>query len=105
MRDKCLLSPEQCAILYRLVNQDASHLLSATASPRQRAVAAQACHIGQPVSLRAPGGGAALRVSAGARVVSDSWTGDEEESIANLQREFHQVDTIFEKLELLVDRI
>ena len=105
MRGKGLLPPEQCAILYRLVNQDASHLLPGTASPRQRAVAAQPCHIGQPVSLRAPGGGAALRVSAGARVVSDSWSGDEEESIANLQREFHQVDTIFEKLELLVDRI
>jgi hypothetical protein len=97
-----LLPHGQSAILYRLVNEDASHLLPATATPRQRAVAAQPCHIGQPVPLRGLGGSAAHRVSAGARVVSDTWSGDEEASIANLQREFHQVDTIFEKIELLV---
>jgi len=100
-RGKGLLSYDQCAILYRLVNENASHLLRA-ATPRQRAVAAQPCHIGQPVKLRVPGGGAALRVSAGARIVSDSWSGDDETSIKKLQREFHQVATIFEKIELLV---
>ena len=104
-RDGTLLGHEKCAILYRLVNEDASHLLPATASARQHAVAAQPCHIGQPVALRCPGGGAALRVSAGARVISETWSGDDETSIVNLQREYHQVGAIFEKIELLVEHI
>ena len=98
-----ILSYDECAILYRLLNEDASHLLPATATQRKRSVAAQRCHIGQPVRL--PGGGGALRVSAGSRVVSDSWSEDEEISIANLQCEFHQVDAVFEKIELLVQFI
>ena len=104
-RGQTLLSHEKCTILYRLVNEDASRLLPATASARDRAVAAQPCHIGQPVALRRPGGGAALRVSAGARVISESWSGDDETSIVNLQSEYHQVGAVLEKLELLVQHL
>jgi hypothetical protein len=87
------------------MNEDASHLIPDTASAHQHALAAQPCHIGQPVALRRPGGGAALRVSAGARVISDTWSGDDETSIVNLQREYHQVGAVLEKLELLVQHL
>src|SRR6185312_5608702 len=72
---------------------------------RHRSLAAQPCHIGQPVALALPQGGsvAALRISAGARVVSESWSAaGEAASLANLEREFEQVRVILAKLDLLV---
>ena len=74
---------------------------SAVADP----VAATPCHIGQPVALSDGAGGAigALRISADARLVSDSWAGGGDlVSTDRLTQRLDQVGTVFEKLRLLL---
>lgn len=62
----------------------------------------QPCHIGQPVSLAA-GSIGALRISADARLASQSWTGSQQGlSIENVRRTAGQVRTVFEKVRHLV---
>lgn len=99
------LSPPECALLYRALNEDVSGALPSIGVPRDQRLAAQLCHIGQPVALRDPDGNAiaALRISAGARVVSETWTdAGEEPSLRALHYEFEQVRIILDKLDLLL---
>jgi len=66
------LSPAQCGKLHRALNRDINPVLTGLAG-KERAIAALPCHIGQPVSvagLNGPRG--ALRISAGARIVSET---------------------------------
>jgi hypothetical protein len=94
------LSPADCAVVHRALNADVSALLPADLSPAQRRVAAQLCHVGQPVDLP---DGAALRLSAGARIVSESWSpAGEAASLQNLQREAAQIRVILDKIDLLL---
>ncbi len=99
-----LLSHAQAAILYRALNDDVAPLLPATLPPMLRFLAARRCHIGQPVAVPDGMGGAlgALRISAGARVVSESWNSDMLVARENLRGEFDQIRAIIEKLALLV---
>ena len=99
------LSHAATSILYRALNDDVAPLLPATLPPMLRLLAARRCHIGQPVAVSDGTGGTfgALRISAGARVVSESW--DSGEILAareNLRGEFDQIRAIVEKLALLV---
>ncbi|HYM34144.1 MAG TPA: hypothetical protein VET48_02050, partial [Steroidobacteraceae bacterium] len=91
---------DDCTKIYRALNRDVSHLLSSNASAREKQLAAQLCHIGQPVALGS--NVAALRISAGARVVSETWSPDKNIADANVRREIDQVATICEKIEFLV---
>jgi hypothetical protein len=100
-----LLSHAQAAILYRALNDDVAGLLPATLPPMLRLLAARRCHIGQPVAVPDGQGGSlgALRISAGARVVSETWRADDILAAReNLRTEFDQVRAIVEKLALLV---
>jgi hypothetical protein len=98
-----ILSLADCAIIYRALNADVSALLPSDLSPAQRSVAAQLCHIGQPVELP---DGAALRLSAGARIVSENWSpAGEAASLSNLQGEVDQARIILDKIELLLRHI
>ncbi len=58
--------------IYGWLNRDVSALLAEDASEADRALAATCCHVGQPVSLAAPGmpERCGLRMAAGARIVS-----------------------------------
>ena len=100
------LSLPESAMLYRALNDDVSAFLPATAGERQRRLAAQPCHIGQPVAVTDPASGAAtaaLRISAGARVVSENWSAEGESvAVANLRGEFEQVRAILAKIDLLL---
>jgi len=74
-------------------------------SPPTRALGAQLCHIGQSVAVPDPAGGAAgtLRISAGSRIVSETWSADgDAASSARLQREFEPVRTILDKIQLIL---
>jgi hypothetical protein len=100
-----LLSHSETSILYRALNDDVASLLPATLPPMLRFLAARRCHIGQPVAVPDGMGGTlgALRVSAGARVVSETWRSDDILAAReNLRGEFDQVRAIVEKLALLV---
>jgi len=100
-----VLGPADCAILYRALNADVAGLLPASLPARESRLASQPCHIGQPVALALPGGGgaAALRISAGARIVSESWSpGDDARSFTAVAGEVEQVRQILAKLGLLL---
>jgi len=105
-RNGSLLPIEDCERIYRALNCDVSGLLPPSAAARERQVAAQCCHIGQPAAFHDPLRGivGTLRISAGARVVSDSWCGTEAAaSFRTLNEEIRQVMTILEKIGILVD--
>ena len=102
-RNGRLLSQAQAAVVYRALNDDVAPLLPATLPPMQRLLGARRCHIGQPVAVadgpsRTVG---ALRISAGARVVSETWNEDALVARENLRAEFDQVRAILEKIRLL----
>jgi len=99
------LSHAAASILYRALNDDVASLLPATLPPMVRLLAERRCHIGQPVAVPDGMGGAlgALRISAGARVVSETWRdNDVLAARENLRGEFDQIRAIVEKLALLV---
>jgi hypothetical protein len=73
-----LLSPDDCKKLYQALNKDVSNLLPAQASLQDRKIAARLCHIGQPVALP---DGAVLRLSAGARTVTEGWSAEDVKAI------------------------
>jgi hypothetical protein len=96
-----ILSLEACKKLYRALARDAVDEASAAAPA---AVAAKPCLIGQPVAL---GYGeeqptAALRICAGARLVSEAWSPDADIARGNLQRELGHVGTVVAKIEWLL---
>jgi hypothetical protein len=100
-----LLSLEEARLVYRALNTDVTTMLPGAATSTDRRLAAQPCHIGQPVGLADPPKGmtGALRISAGARYVSESWSpAGDTVSIENLEREFAEIRTILAKLDLLL---
>jgi hypothetical protein len=101
-----LLSVEACSRIYRALNRDVSNLLSRSATAAEFRVAARSCHIGQPAGVLDPVEGIAgtLRISAGARLVSETWrAAGEAESLRELDQEFDQIRTILDKIDLLLE--
>ncbi len=94
--------------IYHWLNRDISGLLPDRASPETRQLAAKQCHIGQPVKLRPHGEGwvAALRLNAGARIVSgvafDPALGAN--PAERLQREIDDARLVFDKVSLILER-
>jgi len=87
----------ECRTLYRAL---AGNVVSSDLRP-----AANPCLIGQPVALgRDQSPPAALRISAGARLVSEAWSSDTETAHRNLQRAIDQAGHAIANLEgLLAD--
>lgn len=98
------ISHETAAKMYHALNRDVSELLPASATGLEKLVAAQICHIGQPVAILTGKGEetAVLRISAGARILSDSWNADAKIARRNLDCECEQVRLIVEKIALLL---
>jgi len=98
------LTPEEARAVYRWLNADLSGALPGL-PPAGRAVAARICHIGQPVKLSRPGGGAAgiLRVSAGARLISGEPSHRDFPSAARIAREFADLRVVFAKIRLILE--
>jgi hypothetical protein len=95
-----VLSLEHTKKLYRALARGVTHAASADVP----AVAARPCLIGQPVAL---GGGegqpaAALRICAGARLVTETWSSDADIARKNLQRELGNVGAIVAKIKWLL---
>jgi hypothetical protein len=91
------LQVAEARLLYRALNRDVSTVGS---SP----FAAQRCHIGQPLVIKnAMESFGALRISASARLASESWTGiSEEASLNRLQENCLKVNTVVEKASFLM---
>jgi hypothetical protein len=94
------LTPAEARNVYLWLNTDLSALL-----PQAGALAARICHIGQPVPLAQPGGEGvqgALRVSAGARLISGEPSHRGLRAQARLTREFSDLALVFAKIDLIL---
>lgn len=103
--DAGLLSYSDSAVVYRALNQDLSPLLPDVDRPCDLLILKQLCHIGQPVAVCDASGRLAgtLRISAGARVVSETWCPDKPMlSYQKLQNELDQVRLILDKIQLIL---
>jgi hypothetical protein len=98
------LSFAQARRLHQALNLDAAAL----GLGHGDRIAATPCHIGQPVAIADGAGGTAgaLRISADARLVSDSWAGAGDlGSTARLTERIGQVATVFEKIRFLLPHL
>jgi hypothetical protein len=94
------LTPAEARNVYLWLNTDLSSLL-----PQAGALAARICHIGQPVPLPQPAGEGmqgALRVSAGARLISGEPSHRGLRAQARLNREFSDLALVFAKIDLIL---
>ena len=94
------LTPAEARQVYMWLNTDLSALL-----PEDAALAARICHIGQPVPLAQPDGSGqmgALRVSAGARLISGEPSHRPLSPKARLAREFADLTLVFDKITLIL---
>lgn len=94
------LTPTEARNIYFWLNTDLSALI-----PEAPAVAARICHIGQPVPLAQPNGTGqmgALRVSAGARLISGEPSHRPLALKARLAREFADLALVFDKIALIL---
>ena len=102
------LSVDDCTRIYRSLHCDMTNLLSQPASIAHQQMAMASCHIGQtvPVPDEMQGVVGTLRISASARVVSETWrTSGETESFKELNRRLDQVRLILDKIDLLVENL
>jgi hypothetical protein len=97
-----VLRLDDCRKIYRALARDARMDVSADARGRDQEIGAQLCLIGQPVAL---GESAALRICAGARLVTECWSSDEDIARENLRRELGCVGTVVAKIEWLLANI
>lgn len=92
---------EECAAIHRALYRDLS--LDFADDDARRHLAATLCHIGQPVRLKSEGvDTAALRISAGARLVSDCRCEGARGARRRLAAALDDVATAIRKIELLV---
>jgi hypothetical protein len=93
--------------IYELLNQDCSQQFE-TSNAREYRLLAQRCHIGQPVKAVHPCGetSAVLRLSVGARVISESWSEASGRIEPDLvQDEIWQVGVVLDKITLLLKKL
>ncbi len=97
--ERCL-TPAEARAVYLWLNTDLSPLL-----PQEAGLAARICHIGQPVPLPQKGSTekqGALRVSAGARLISGEPSHHALGDAARLTQEFSDLTTVFAKIGLIL---
>ncbi|MCK2047135.1 pyridoxal phosphate-dependent decarboxylase family protein [Chromohalobacter moromii] len=92
------LAQDQVRDLYEKLNSD----FSADVKFEEKALAAQCCHIGQPVKITGHDT-SALRISMGARILSDGWH-DGTHDNQHLEEELRQIRIILDKITLCIDR-
>jgi hypothetical protein len=93
-RDGLPLSLTQTKLLHHVLNVDVAAVTGAS-------IGAAICHVGQTVALR--DGRAALRISADARLVSDSWSGSHDgASVKRLTARLGGIAVVFEKIRALL---
>jgi len=103
--DHDVLSVDQVKKLYTLLNSDISNQFEDTSLETFR-LAAQKCHIGQAVNVKYGNDfqSAVLRISLGARVISESWANrDISIYFRNIEAQMNQVTVIIKKIELILN--
>jgi hypothetical protein len=104
LKDNEVLSIEHVKKLYTLLNSDISNQFE-DASLEIIRLAAQKCHTGQAVNVKYSHKveSAVLRISLGARVISESWVNrDISLFFRNIESQMNQVTVIIKKIELIL---
>ena len=99
------MSDAQVKKLYTLLNSDLSTNFEGSPLEIIR-LAAQKCHIGQAVSVKygTDFQSAVLRLSLGARVLSESWVNrDISLFFRNIESQMNQITVIIKKIELILN--
>ncbi|MGJ4994826.1 hypothetical protein ACQR0Z_10455 [Bradyrhizobium sp. HKCCYLS3077] len=102
-RDGKLLDLGETQAVYRALQHDLGSRFSGSMAD----VAARQCLVGQPVRIERPGAAptAALRLSIGARQVTEAWCDDHTTARVNLEADIDRVVDIVAKTELLVSEL
>jgi hypothetical protein len=104
LKDKDVLSLDHVKKLYTLLNSDLSDQFEDSPLEIIR-LAAQKCHIGQAVNVKYGNEieSAVLRISLGARVISESWVNrDISLFFRNIETQMNQITVIIRKIELIL---
>lgn len=104
LKNKEVLSIENVKKLYELLNSDISSHFEDSSMEIVR-LAAQKCHIGQAVNVKYGNDveSAVLRISLGARVISESWINrDISIFFRNIEVQMNQITVIIKKIELIL---
>ncbi len=105
IRNDQALTIEQVKKLYLLLNSNISDQFEGSSLEIIR-LAAQKCHIGQAVSVKYGNDfqSAVLRISLGARVISESWVNrDISIFFRNIELQMNQITVIIKKIELILN--
>jgi hypothetical protein len=105
LKDEKALSLDHVKKIYTLLNSDISDKFSDSHVEIIR-LAAQKCHIGQPVNVKYGNNfqSAVLRISLGARVISESWVNrDISLFFRNIEAQMNQITIIIKKIELILN--
>jgi hypothetical protein len=105
LKNNEVLNPDQVKKLYTLLNSDMSEKFKDSSLEIIR-LAGQKCHIGQPVSVKYGNNvqSAILRISLGARVISESWVNrDISIYFRNIESQMNQITVIIKKIELILN--
>lgn len=104
LKDNKALSLDKVKKLYLLLNSDLSDYFKDSSIEIIR-LAAQKCHIGQAVNVKYSNDieSAVLRISLGARVISESWVNrDISLFFRNIELQMNQITIIIKKIELII---
>ncbi|MUU78450.1 hypothetical protein [Winogradskyella endarachnes] len=104
LKDNKVLSVDKVKKLYLLLNSDLSNHYQDSPLEIVR-LAAQKCHIGQAVNVKYNNDiqSAILRISLGARIISESWVNrDISIFFRNIEAQMSQVTVIIKKIELIL---
>ncbi|WP_273275752.1 hypothetical protein [Maribacter polysiphoniae] len=105
LKDNEALPIDKVKKLYTLLNSDLSDQFQDSSLETIR-LAAQKCHIGQAVNVKYGNDieSAVLRISLGARVISESWVNrDISLYFRNIETQMSQITVIIKKIELILD--
>lgn len=104
LKNKEVLTIDQVKKIYELLNSDISAQFENSSVEIVR-LAAQKCHIGQAVNVKygVDFQSAVLRISLGARVISESWINrDISIFFKNIEAQMNQITLIIKKIELIL---
>ncbi|MBT8384571.1 MAG: hypothetical protein KJO83_02550 [Bacteroidia bacterium] len=104
LKNKEVLNIDNVKKLYVLLNSDISDQFEESSLEIIR-LAAQKCHIGQAVNVKYANDiqSAVLRISLGARVISESWVNrDVSIYFRNIEAQMNQITVIIKKIELIL---
>ncbi len=102
-QQKYFISFTDATSIYKALNQNNISTLPHALSHEERMLAAEICHLGQPVNVSADGENdfGALRICASAGMVSNIWARNSDSRSLNIDHEKKEIAAVLDKIELI----